>query len=92
MNLDSVFMMPDRLSRFTAETLLDSDCMGSCIDEALVLKEKLICCNLLRPIPIYNADDTCNILGSMSKIIMLCMTIDDHHELLDLTVTNLGKL
>lgn len=89
MNLNSMFTTLDQMTRFTAETLLDSDCMGSCIDEVLVIKEKLR--NLPRPIPIYNADGTRNISGSMSKIVTLHMMIDDHHELLDLAVTNLGK-
>ncbi len=45
----------------------------------------------LIPIPVYNADGTCNQGGDITEFIELSMTIGEHHERIDLAITNLGK-
>ncbi len=43
------------------------------------------------PIPVYNADGTCNQGRDITEFIELSMTIGEHRERIDLAVTNLGK-
>jgi len=43
------------------------------------------------PITCYNADGTTNKNGSITKVIRMNMTIGDHQELIQLSVTNLGN-
>ncbi len=46
---------------------------------------------MLVPIPIYNADGTCNAGGDITEFVELQMTIRGHAEHIDLAITNLGK-
>ncbi len=42
------------------------------------------------PIPVYNADGSCNQGGSITKYAEICLTIGDHAEWIDLAVTELS--
>jgi len=46
---------------------------------------------LLFPITCYNTDGTTNKNGSVMKVVKINMTIRDHQELIQLSVTNLGN-
>ncbi len=43
------------------------------------------------PIPVYNADGTCNTSGDITEYVELRMMIRGHVECINLAVTNLGK-
>ncbi len=75
----------------TTKALIDSGCTGSAINQAYVEKHNLDTKKALIPIPVYNADGTCNQGGDITEFIELLMTIGEHHERIDLAVTNLGK-
>ncbi len=42
------------------------------------------------PIPVYNADRTKTLGGSITKYAEICLTIGDHSKWIDLAITELG--
>ncbi len=56
-----------------------------------VKKHNLDTKKALVPIPVYNADGAHNQGGDITEFVELSITIGEHHERIDLTVTNLGK-
>ncbi len=79
------------LLKLTTKALIDSGCTGSAINQTYVKKHNLDTKKVLIPIPVYNADGTRNQGGDITEFMELSMTIGDHHERIDLAVTNLGK-
>ncbi len=77
--------------KLTTKALIDSGCTGSAINQAYVEKHNLDTKKALIPIPVYNADGTRNQGGDITEFVELSMTIGEHRERIDLTVTNLGK-
>lgn len=73
------------------KVLIDSGCTGSAINGAYVCEHNLNTKKAMVPIPVYNTDGTHNQGGDITKFIKLCITIGEHHERIDLTITNLGK-
>ncbi len=75
----------------STKALIDSGCTGSAINQAYVKEHNLNMKKALIPIPVYNANGTCNQGGDITEFVELSMTIGEHCERIDLAVTNLGK-
>lgn len=73
----------------TTKGLIDSGCMGSSINRSYVEKHGLYTRKTAAPIPVYNADGTCNKAGSITEFTELRLTIGNHSEQIDLAVTDL---
>ena len=71
------------------EGLLDSGCTTTSISQELVDRMKLNTIKLPRAITAINADGSIN--GKITDLVRLEMKIQDHEEILELAVTNLGK-
>jgi len=81
----------DTYRTFYKQTLVDSGSSSSCISQKFV-KENLIDTRPLPfPITCYNADGLTNKDGSITEVVEINMTIGDHQELIQLSVTNLGN-
>jgi len=74
-----------------ADALIDCGCEGSCIDSKYVAKHGLNVTKLSRTIPVFNADGSPNLDGSITGFVSLLVKIGDHSERIDFGVTNLGK-
>jgi len=81
----------DTYRTFYKQALVNSGSSSSCISRKFV-KENLID---TRPLPFlitcYNADGSTNKDGSVMEVVEMNMTIGDHQELIQLSVTNLGN-
>ncbi len=75
----------------STKALIDSGCTGSAINQAYVEKHQLDTKKALIPIPVYNANGTCNQGRDITEFVELSLTIGEHREQINLTVTNLGK-
>ena len=73
----------------SAQALLDSGCMGSCISREFVQNHQIPIRNTAIPIPLYNADGSLNSAGSITHFASLRIRIGDHQERMDLAVTHL---
>ena len=69
--------------------LVDSGCVGSCVDRDFVERHKLPIEKTAIPIPVYNADGTINKDGSIRGFVTLRLKIKDHAELVRLAVTKI---
>ena len=77
-------------STFSAKGLIDSGCTGSSINRSYVFKHGLDTRKTIAPIPVYNADRTCNQGGDITEFAELLVSIGGHREQIDLAVTDLG--
>ncbi len=75
----------------TMKALIDSSCTRSAINQAYIEKHQLDMRKASVSIPVYNADRTRNQGRDITKFVELSLTIREHHEQIDLAVTNLGK-
>ena len=91
MDLPVVIHTMDTLESFNIKALVDSGCMGSCINSEFVKRNNLNTKTLLRVIPVYNADGTLNIGGSLTEMIQVKIQVEDHFEIMDLGVSKLGN-
>ena len=71
----------------STKALIDSGCTGSSIDALFVEQHHIPTHQLLRKIPVYNADGTLNSRGAISSFIMVELTIDEYIERITLAVT-----
>src|SRR5205823_10877461 len=76
---------------FQVQMLLDSGCMGNCIDEGFVRAKGITTNKIPQPILVYNADGTLNGTGSIKEIVHAQMIIKSHVELISFGITQLGK-
>lgn len=91
LDIPVVLQTLDNLKSFSVTALIDSGCMGSSIDEKFVKKYGLVTRKSPRPIPVYNADGTRNKAGPITEFVELVLKIQDHREIIELSVTNLGR-
>ncbi len=75
----------------TTRGLLDSSCTSSTINRSFIKKHQLKTRKTAIPIPVYNADGTCNTGGDITEFVELRMMIGGHAECINLAITNLGK-
>ena len=71
------------------KALVDSGCVGSCIDRGFVEQHHLEIEKAAIPIPVYNADGTINSDGWIRGFVTLRLKINDHAELIRLAVTRI---
>ena len=90
MDVSGVIITMDTLDRHPMKALIDSGCMGSCINEDFVRKHNLNTTKLPKSIPVFNADGSSNITGRLTHTIQLQVVIGDHKEIMEFGVSNLG--
>lgn len=73
------------------KALIDSGCVGSCIDRKFVESNKLTIHPTALPIPVYNADGSRNQDGSITGFVTIRLKIGDHAEVMDLAVTQVDS-
>jgi len=76
---------------FCKQTLIDLGNTSSCISQKFIKENNLNMIQLPFLITCYNADRTTNKSGSVTEVIRMNMTIGDHQELIQLSVTNLSN-
>ena len=81
----------DTHKTFCKQALVNSGSMSSCISQKFIKENNLNTIQLLFPITCYNANGTANKSGSVTEVIRINITIGDHQELIQLSVTNLGN-
>jgi hypothetical protein len=81
----------DTNERNKINILIDSGCTGSCVNQSFVLKNKINTRPLDRPIPVYNADGTPNLGGSLKEVVQLKLRIGTHEEVFEFGVSTLGR-
>jgi len=91
LNIRVKLSMTDTHRMFCKQALVDSGSSTSCISRKFI-KENLINTRQLPfPITCYNANGSTNKDGSIIEVAEINMTIGDHQELIQLSVTNLGN-
>ena len=81
----------DTRKMFYKKALIDSGCSSSCISQKFIQENHLKTHKLPLPITCYNADGSTNKNGSITETIEMRMSIGDHEELIQLSVTNIGN-
>ena len=90
MDVSGVIITMDMLSRHPIKALIDSGCMGSCINEDFVKKYDLNTIKLPKSIPVFNMDGSSNIAGRLTHTVQLQVIIRDHKEIMEFGMSNLG--
>ena len=76
---------------FDVKALLDSGCMSSVISKWFVKEHHINTIKLPQAITATNADGTINAGGKITDMVQLKVKIQDHKEVMELTVTDIGK-
>jgi hypothetical protein len=79
----------DTEERFDTTALIDSGCMTTSISDRFVRENKINTIKLPRAITALNADGTIN--GKITDMVRIKIKIQDHEEILELAVSNIGK-
>lgn len=77
---------------FQLNALLDCGATGCYIDEGFARAKGLNLESLPRPIPVYNADGSHNEGGPIRSVVKLRLQVQDHIEVFNFAVTNIGKM
>jgi len=91
LNVQVKLATTDTYRTFYKQALVDSGSSSSCISQRFVKENLINTCPLPFPITYYNADSMTNKDGSVTEVVEMNMTIGDHQELIQLSVTNLGN-
>ena len=91
LNVQVKLSTTDTYRTFYKRALVGLGSSSSCISRRFVKENLINTCLLLFPITYYNANGSTNKDGSVTEIIEMNMTIGDHQELIQLSVTNLGS-
>ena len=91
LNIQVKLTTTDTHKTFCKQALVDSGSTSLCISRKFIKENKLNTIQLPFPITCYNANRTINKNGSVTEVIRMNMTIGDHQELIQLSVTNLGN-
>ncbi|KAG2749343.1 hypothetical protein P692DRAFT_20668504, partial [Suillus brevipes Sb2] len=75
---------------FQLNALLDCGATGCYIDEGFARAKGLNLESLPRPIPVYNADGSHNEGGPIRSVVKLRLQVQDHIEVFNFAVTNIG--
>jgi len=81
----------DTYRTFYKQALVNLGSSSSCISRKFIKENLIDTCPLPFPITCYNADGLTNKDRSITKVVEMNMTIGDHQELIQLSVTNLGN-
>jgi len=82
----------DTRKMFYKKVLIDLGYSSLYISQKFIKENHLKIHKLSLPITCYNADGSTNKNGSITEMIEMCMSIGDHKELIQLSVTNIGNL
>ncbi len=82
--------IPGSNTKIATTALVDSGCTSSAINRAFVKKHNIPTHATAAPIPVYNADGTCNQGGSITHYAKIHLTVRDHTERIDLAITELS--
>jgi len=81
----------DIMKSFYKKALIDSGCLSSCISKRFVQENQINTHKLPFSITCYNADGSTNQSGSITEYVEMIISIGDHIEQIQFSVTNLGK-
>ena len=90
-DLEMTITTLDTEERFDVKALLDSRCMSSAISKRFVKEHQINTIKLPRAIMATNADGTINAGGKITDMVRLKIKIQDHEEMMELTVADIGK-
>jgi len=76
---------------FCKQALVNSESLIFYISQKFVKENLINTCQLPFPITYYNANGSTNRDGSVTEVVEINMTISDHQELIQLSVTNLSN-
>jgi len=79
----------DTYRTFYKQALVDLGSSSSYISQKFVKENNINTCKLLFPITCYNANGSTNRDRSITEVVKINMTIGNHQELIQLSVTNL---
>jgi hypothetical protein len=79
----------DTEENFDTTALIDSGCMTTSISDRFVRENKINTIKLPRAITVLNADGTIN--RKITDMVRIKIRIQDHEEILELAVSNIGK-
>jgi len=91
LNIRVKLSITDTHRTFYKQALVDSGSSSSYISRKFVKENLINTCQLPFPITCYNANGSTNKDGSITEVIEINMTISDHQELIQLSVTNLDN-
>jgi len=91
LNVQVKLSMTDTHRTFCKQALVNLGSSISCISRKFVKENLINTHQLLFPITCYNANSSTNRNRSVTEVIEINMTIGDHQELIQLSVTNLGN-
>jgi len=91
LNVRVKLSMTDTHRTFCKQALVNLGSSISCISRKFVKENLINTHQLLFPITCYNANSSTNRNRSVTEVIEINMTIGDHQELIQLSVTNLGN-
>ncbi len=70
----------ENITKIATTALVDSGCTSSAINQAFVKKHNIPTHATATPIPVYNADGTCNQGGSITQYTEIRLVFGDHAE------------
>jgi len=91
LNVRVKLSMTDTHRTFCKQALVNLGSLISCISRKFVKENLINTHQLLFPITCYNANSSTNRNRSVTEVIEINMTIGDHQELIQLSVTNLDN-
>ena len=91
MNIPIVLETLDMEESFETTALIDSSCTSSSISKHFVQEKKINTIKLPRAIMVVNTDGTTNAGGKITEMVRIKMVIQDHEEVLELAVTDIGR-
>ena len=91
MNIPITLETLDTEESFETTALIDSSCMSSSILKRFIQENKINTIKLPRAITVVNADGTANAGGKITEMVKIKMKIQDHEELFELAVTDIGR-
>ena len=90
-DLEMTITTLDTEERFDIKALLDSRCMSSAISKRFVNEHQINTIKLPQAITATNANGTINAGGKITDMVRLKVKIQDHKEIMELTVADIGK-
>ena len=91
MNIPITLETLDTEESFEMTALIDSGCTLSSISKRFVQEKKINTIKLPRAIMVVNADRTANAGGKITEMVKITMKINDHKEIFELAVTDIGR-
>ena len=91
MNIPIILETLDTEESFETTALIDSGCTLSSISKQFVQEKKINTIKLPRAITVVNADGTTNAGGKITEMVKIKMKINDHEEIFELAVTDIGR-